>query len=616
MNKILFKSLLLFTLLHYSMIFSQSVSKTDSTDLQNIFKKDDFAPVNFIDLCDFVSNIPSTSWRTNFSPGEIFYTGLRGVSPSATNISFNGTSLNDPLTGRFNLHLFAPDLIGGINNYDQGNKFGTPNTLDFIPLTMITDRPYTRALYQSNTGIESSLGITFGQPLFTGFRYIAGFSSRTYNNMNDSNTNKYQNIFFSAHMDISKDWQADYTILNSKGDVYLNKSIVVPGDTAILNNPHQKNTSINHIVVIKNDSSKFRPKITLHRLSGSFEFKDNESDEKHLINDGSYDLSFEAKPSVLHIPLYLGVKYLYRDASVGDTVKISDSRVKGYLFTKFNFWKKSEILFKILPQFSENNKLYFGLWNQYRLNLKNNQLNIAATFSKLFRHPTLSEISGLTIYNTEPASSLFFNLSMLNNNFTRNKDLQPEAVSSADFSLNYNKESVLKSSLALFIKTTDNIILPELTQQGVQYTNKGEDQFSGIESFIKINILKHFGFISTNTLLLKTSLNTLSPANITGNFSIFVKYKLFRGDIKGILAMSARYWSSYYTYDWNYGNYLDLLTVPEGMILNAKALFTVMNYAHVILELSNINGIDPLISDIQYLPERSFRFGILWELFD
>ncbi|MCD6118031.1 TonB-dependent receptor [bacterium] len=616
MSKYVLKFLVFVVLFHQSLIFSQTVSKSDSVNNKAAIKKIDIAPVSFTDFCDFILNIPVTSWRTNFSPGSPLYAGVRGALPSASKINFDGINLNDPFTGRFNLHMITPDLISKAENYDHIDIFGNPNTLSLQPLSVPGDQPYTRALYHFNTGVESSFGATFGQPLFTSFRYLSGFSSRTYNNINDGTQNKYQNISFSSHINISKNWNADYTILSSKGDIYLSKSMVVPADTVILNKPHQKNISTNHIVVIKNDSSGLKPEISLHKLSGNFEFKDTDSDNKHVIKDAAYGLSFQAQKSLMHVPFYFGLKYLYQNASVGDTVKITNSNISGYLLTNFTIFPKTKLFVKILPQISGNKKLYFGLWSRYKFNLSNNRLNVAATFSKLFRDPTLSEISGITIYDSAPVSSLFFNLSMLNNHYNINNNIKPESIFTTDLSLNYNKGPGFKSSLSFFNKTTSNIILPELTQTGIQYTNKGKNQFTGIESFARTDILKYFGLISINTIFLKAVSFRLKPANITGNLGVFIKYRFFQGDINGILAASVRYWSSYYIYDWNYGDYLNLITVPNGMIFNIKALFTVMDYAHVTLELTNISSIDPFISSIQYLPERSFRFGLLWELFD
>jgi len=584
----------------------------DSTNAENLFLKEKFQIISFSDFPGFVFSIPSLNIRTNFAPGYPVYTGMNGLSSKQTHFLLNGVSLNDPMTGRFNLHNLAPDLITGTRLMQNGDNFGNPYTLAFIPLQSPPDNSYTRAIYQYNTGTESSIGITFSQPLLKGLKYMVGFSSRKYNNLNSDKQNKYNNSFLIINSQLYKNWQTNYTLLRSDNSLLFNHSIVVPADSAVLKDPVQDQILTNHIFTIKNDSVKFKPEFTFHRMSNTLSLGQFESQDKYTINSSKNSFTCRAGLKFRKIDIAFGMQFTSNNATVKDSLNYKSTEFKSNITSTIFFGKKSIFTLGIFPQKFDSNNFNMGFSGTYKLKLYD-KFHLTSSFSKLLRNPVLSEVSGIHIFNTAPNSVTFYNLALLDRNHITNKNLLPEEISTAEISISYS-DKMLDTKITVYSSELNRLIIPELTQQGVIFNNSGMENNAGIRSILNLLPFKQTGILFTNNFRFKNN-SSFNP-DIKGSLAIYAHTVLFKGDIDLILAPSVRFWSDYHLFDFEYGNYLRTVKVNSGAIFNFKAVMKIMKNAHVNFEVTNVTGINPFINNIQYLPERTFLAGILWELFD
>ncbi|RKY81777.1 hypothetical protein DRQ07_03145 [candidate division KSB1 bacterium] len=584
----------------------------DSTNTENLFLKEKLRIISFSDFPGFVFSIPLLNIRTNFAPGYPVYTGMKGLSSKQTHFLFNGVSLNDPMTGRFNLHNLAPDLIAGTSVQYNGDKSGNPLTLIFLPIKTPENHSYTRAIYQYNTGTESSIGITFSQPLLKGLKYKAGFSLRKYNNLNSDKQNKYNNSFVIINSQLYKNWQTNYTLLRSDNSLLLNHSIVVSADSAVLKDPVQDQILTNHIFTIKNDSIKFRPEFTFHRMTNTLSLGQFESQNKYTINSSRNSFTCSAGFKFRKIDITFGMQFTSNNATVKDSLNYKNTEFKSSITSTIFIGKKSIFTLGIFPQKFNSNNFNLGFSGKYKLKLYD-KFHLTSSFSRLLRNPVLSEVSGIHIFSTVPNSVTFYNLALLDRNHITNKNLMPEEIRTGEISINYS-DKILNTKIAVYSSELNRLIIPELTQQGVIFNNSGTETDAGIRTVLNFSPLRQTGILFTNNFLFKNN-SSFNP-DINGSLAIYAHMILFTGDIDLILAPSIRFWSGYQLFDFEYGNYQRTVKVNSGAIFNFKAVMKIMKNAHVNFEVTNVTGINPFINNIQYLPERTFLASILWELFD
>lgn len=587
----------------------------DSLQWTSRYTKSSFSPLTTGDSPDFFYTIPPSAWRTVYGPGLPLYNTLYCSRPSTAAVIYHGAVLNDPFTGRFNLRFLPSDIIWGVGTGDMYKASGYPQSLHTLTRDIGMEKPYTRAYYHYTAGRESTIGATFGQPLFSGFQYYGGFSANKYNTETEGTHNTYNNMFFQADIKLYRDWHAVYSMIHSKADVLLPHDMPVPADTVQLTDPVQTTVSKNHIIHIINDSLKYRPDVSFHRQYTGYTFRSADSDTGYFVQSHKNTLAAAGQTYFLSLPVSIDTKYIFRATSVHDTITVSDSHWCTTVGTRVGLFSNTFAGLAVSPQMHPGNRFRIGYNFRLSYSLSPKGLSLNADLSHAYRTPSLSERSGIILFNVPVSSESLFNLAQVRQSYCSNEKLLPESHMSARLSASL-QTGHFKGTVSFFNTRISEYIHPQLTQNGIMFNNNADGSFSGINSYIKAGFHGSSGIISSNRFMFEHSVPGLAPPNISGSTAIFYSIDLFKKDISALLSASVRYWDTFYLFDYTFGNSINTVKIPPNAFLNLKVLLTVMKYAHVSLEVSNITGVASKIQAHQYLPYRQFRVTVLWELFD
>lgn len=544
----------------------------------------------------------------------------------------NGVSLNDPLTGYYNLNYFPTEHIDQIEFISSTKSFlynfnSTGSLVNMVAKFYHNNTPYTRLRYSESAYEETYLDGMFSQNILHNFNFTGGvqrivadgrYANSQYNSWNvrlmlRHNISDNLNVYFSEIY--------NQNILGLNGGIDLANTS--PADVFDRMRANVK-YSDSYEKVARNDL----------QLGAAGRFLPDTSSITQLIFYLSNQMRVfrDLKPPSAVPPIRESFHTRWYGVKLDQRLNLQEGNL---FFNSLNFGtdiRSNQLLQSPITDFK--NKINIGFYAETKLSPNGNTTVDAYSRFDIYNSykrfsfggdATIKPINHFEIYAGYSNAFRFPNMYELywNNNFNTEQQIHfsPEQHLVIELGLNLNISDQLKFGIAYHHRTIEEAIVFEPTNNlyplhQFVFINKEKIILQSLNGNVVGNFWKFSTKLNASLLLGSQYLTEFRYPNVTANGELFFNDRFFNDNLNLKIGIRGNFTSKQLGF--GFEPRTGLLIPNNNLILGNSSSFDAIVLAgigsalvHIVLE----NVLDNKYAIVSYYPiqDRTLRFGITWE---
>jgi len=587
---------------------------------------------------DLLSAIPGLRVRDAGLTGQWAPCRIRGSSENQALIFIDGLLFNDPWTGFADLNVIPVEIMDKIEYYPLMNPFGRHapgGAVNIVTRKWNFNQPFTHVVYRSGSQSFSDLDVTYAQPFTSYLRMTAGVLLKKYGETLEDSQYKAQKTRLQLQLKPASEIEIDYRLYNYRSSADIPYDQFFPDDTVSVMSPHLDIKRIDQDFSLRwNRSLPFSIRIT-HNAS-VFRMRDNAFDAAFTYPGSQTNLQAQQQVSN-KIPLRLFANWTKSALQPPDGPGTDQSIFTGGIHWQMHLpglWTVNGQCYLIHPS-NHDVKPSLGM----ELARSRSAFRFSIQWLHSVRPPSMMEQTGLAYYPFAPgtqnvfdqgtqtaarpgfyladtAAPYSFHLRSLDRVTIPNWSLSAESFHTGQLSVFWQPVPAINLMSTGYLRSVQNTIHPEITDEGIQYRNTDSQTYYGLETVSRLRFFRNFDLSLSGIWS-----QTIDPEPVPehppweGQIRLEWNYSLFQDDLDIVLMLRARGWSSFMIYH-KFEDAVRKETLSSHALLDFKASFNIIDNVTVSYALENLlDSYYELVPGIA-LPGRRNRLSISWKLYN
>ncbi|MBN1894941.1 TonB-dependent receptor [bacterium] len=595
----------------------QGIAAADSTATGD---RDEIHLCNLSETADWISVLPGIWTRSLGSPGQTANLRVQGGELSQSRIFLDGHPLIDPFSRMTDLNLIPLESIGGIERHTPGGSIESAEGIHIETREIPGQKPYTRFVYRNHvfrgaTGMDMEhIDVTFGQHVTRKIRFASGISNRKIAEEFPGLTSKPRLLRAKIRYSPSPAVRIDYAAYNAVLENDLPYPVRMPSDTLILQSPVRKQNRTDHLGDIRVDWKGMRNRFSVTHSSATHELKDLALSARSVFPVRMTRFQWTQDPDSL--PVNWGTTYQDEALELTGSSGASQHFWEIFLGCKQNWHERigsnAGIRWIRISRRSE--------WDGFaRIQWKvRSQIGFWTSLDRDLKRPSLGEIRGVPFLPVPFDRADRFYLLDPSRPLLPNGALRPEKTDRLQIGLDWKPSIPLKISLLAFMRKTRGLIVLEASGESLIHRNGPGQQVTGLEAGAEARV---FGLKAEGTLNYTKAVDAdNSPLyerpSFWGCASISWTRPFFENDLVVCTGLSGRFSTGYWILTGSSLNDVRAAWVAQSSVLDYRTTLVFLKYARFTLAVDNFLNLEVSPYPGLFLPGRTFRLEVDWELFD